>query len=376
VPGTTYTFSCTQGFQPSFTPLAPTCVSAGASAAWVPATAPSCFLEPPVFPAQKAYVVEGAARGDDVGPDPLKASLQSPFYAIEWSLGLATDVNGAPWAGAFTISSCTGQITLLSDNVTSPALRPRVATGQSAYLGGYVNVTAGVAGFATAQASQLVPIYVVPQDQQPVLAASTLTVPENSVSGVEIGSPPFFDWDMTWNVPAWSTYKWSWADASGLLSINAQTGVVSVNSSSGVRAGQLNYETLLPTHSYGQITRVTEVNSSLFASTATVTIALLDMNDPPTVPPGQQLVVSETAVVSVGALVGNVNGADEDNILPSALWAGATSFAVVSPAAALAYDAALRYSDVSCVAGQNVSLSVATVDGTPGGAQVDCPVQA
>ena len=357
--GTVFSFSCQLGFQPSFAPFKSTCVSAGATASWYPATTPSCSLTPPVFYAQTAFVAEGSERGDLVGPDPLKGSLSSPYYSIEWMLGAAVSSRGAPWTGGFTLSSCTGQLSLLKDNITSPAFRPAVPTGLAGYASGTVNVTAGVSGFPGTSTSQLIPVVVIPQDQVPLLYTGTLTLPENSLGGLIVGAPSFFDWDTAWNVPAWSTYTWAWADASGgLFVIDNVTGTVSVTPS--VRAGQLNYETLAPTHSYGQITRIAEVNNSVYASTATITIALLDRNDPPTVPAGQVITTSETAALA-GAGIGTLVSADED----TGAFMSAATFSLVSSVDVAAFNASYRYNDISCN-----TAAYPTVDGTLTGAPI------
>ena len=351
--GTEFLFSCQLGFQSSFTPFKSTCVGAGASASWYPATMPACTLTPPIFYAQSAYVAESSERGDLVGPDPLKGSLSSPYYSIEWTLGAAVSSLGAPWMGGFTLSSCTGQLALIKDNITSPAFRPSVPTGVNGYLSGTINVTAGVSGFSGTSTSQLIPIVIIPQDQVPLLYSSTLTIPENSLGGLIVGAPSFFDWDTTWNVPAWSTYSWAWADASsGLLMINNVTGSITVTPN--VRAGQLNYETLAPMHNYGQITRITEVNNSLYSSSATITIALSDMNDPPTIPTGQIITAFETDAY-VGAGIGILISADED----TGVFMSSSTFSIVSPVDVAAYNMSYRYNDISCD-----TMLYPTIDGT------------
>jgi gamma-glutamyltranspeptidase/glutathione hydrolase len=83
----------------------------------------------------------------------------------------------------------------------------------------------------------------------------------------------------------------------------------------GVTPGQLNYEGVLPTHSFGQVTRITQVNRSLFTSTATLTIALQDANDAPTIAPQAPLFISEALLlpgVGAGVSFGVVQAFDED----------------------------------------------------------------
>jgi hypothetical protein len=231
---------------------------------------PNCTLAPPIFFQQTLYVDEGSLRGTQLQP-PLKATMLSPLYSVTWSLGT---VMPARLQGAFSISSCTGEVELLLDNKLSPAFRP--------HLNVTLTVVASVVGYPQASSTRVIPVVVVPQDQLPVLATSTLPLDENSVGGTPIGAPDFFDWDLNWTVPAWKTYTWSWSDSTGgLLSLDAATGFISV--APGVTPGQLNYEGVLPTHSFGQVTRITQVNRSLFTSTATITVALVDKNDAPSI---------------------------------------------------------------------------------------------
>lgn len=137
-----------------------------------------------------------------------------------------------------------------------------------------------------------------------------LSVPENYV-GVIMPSIANFTVDFQ---DAALTYAIAYGNNAGFFSLDASTGVLSVVATGPGSGGGLNFELA---SDFVLSVSATEVMNSAMSSTAEVEIAVINVNDAPTIP-SQLLFVDESVSSSASDLVpislGTVSFSDEDSL--------------------------------------------------------------
>ncbi|MBK7031131.1 MAG: cadherin domain-containing protein [Bacteroidales bacterium] len=134
-------------------------------------------------------------------------------------------------------------------------------------------------------------------NQAPVITNQTFSINENSVNGTAVGTVIAYDPDAGQIL----TYSILSGNTNNAFAINSTTGIITVANSVA-----LNYES---TPSYTMVVKVQDNGNSSLSSQATVTINLININEPPVIT-NQSFSINENSVN--GASVGTVVASDPD----------------------------------------------------------------
>jgi len=283
-----------------------------------------CAVTPPTMANQTGFTIpEHAAAGTPAAPA-INATAPNPLSAVTFSV-----VAQWPFNDTFSVGFCSGE--LLAAN---PARLDVFATGVQEH---YVTVAAMSDGEPAAVATATMTVTVTEVDDPPYFPAlPTLTADENWWGAL---SPAVTAVDPEGDT---LTYSIVWGNSDGVFAIDPDTAVLSI-----LPPG-LNYEAS-PTRAV--MVRAAQVNNPAAAASATVTVAVVDVNDAPTTWP-QAFMVDEMAC-GVGAAVGTVAAADADtnplwNVLTFAITvnemrAGAPALAIASSTGALTFAQTFKY---------------------------------
>ncbi len=226
-----------------------------------PVVTPATFSLPENSPA--ATVVGTVSTSDQDVP------TQALSYAI----------TAGNTAGAFTIGPATGQITVANasalDFETNPSfsLTVQVTDNGSPPLSGSATITVNLAN----------------ANEPPVLADQGFSIAENSPNATVLGTLAFTDPD------AGETYAWSITagNTGGAFTIGATSGQITV-----ANAAAVNFEA---TPSFSLTVQITDDGTPPLSDTATVTITVLDVNEPPSAAPDTYYTAGNTQLAAGGA---------------------------------------------------------------------------
>lgn len=247
----------------------------------------------PSIPAGQTFTISenpvaNTAVGNVVATD---ADITAPNNTLTYSI-----IGGNP-GGAFSINPTTGQI-----RVNTPAAINFEAIEQFELQ---VQVVDG--GNPPLNANQIITINVMDVNEAPVIAAGqSFSITDQTANNTVVGTVAASDPDTTApnNTISYSLVS---GNTGGAFSINPNTGVISVVNSAALNAATTPQFTL-------QV-RVTDGGSPALNSTQSVTINVLDANDPPSIPSGQVFTVQENKPLNT--VVGTVVATDPDTAAPN-----------------------------------------------------------
>lgn len=247
---------------------------------------------PVILEGQTFSVPEDAATDFVVGtvqatdPDTTLANSSLRFTIVEGNIG-----------NVFRIGTGSGEIRVINPAALDAETNP----GFSLLV--HVNDT----GTPALSTTQLVTILITDVNEAPVITPNqTLSVDENPGNGTVVGTVVANDADST--APNHTlTYSIIGGNTNNAFAINPSTGQVTVNN-----ASQL---ILSNGSSYALQMRVADGGSPSLSDTQTVTVALIDVNQPPVIPAGQSFNLNENP--SEGQIVGTVAASDPDSTAPN-----------------------------------------------------------
>ncbi len=141
-----------------------------------------------------------------------------------------------------------------------------------------------------------VSITVDPVNDPPVVDAASFTIPENSATGTNVGTPvTFTDPDPGQG----HTFSITAGNTGGAFSINAASGQIQV-------AGALDFETLA---AYSLTVQVTDDGSPVLSGSATVDVTVTDVDDPPVAVADAATVTEDAPATTIDVLA---NDTDQD----------------------------------------------------------------
>ena len=166
-----------------------------------------CRLDPPIVPAAVFLLPENSQLKTFVG-SPLQASLASPDYSLVFSIKA---IYSHPWrnessvvaqsAWPFTVDSCSGQITVLTQGCSGGA-NCEALDFENPWTNAFILLImvtpfSRTAGFVTgSSAVQNITIQLTNIDEPPIFKVGTvMLLPENSPPNTFVGTVPFFDPD-------------------------------------------------------------------------------------------------------------------------------------------------------------------------------------
>jgi len=249
-------------------------------------------------------------------------------------------------SGAFAINPTTGAITVANsaalDFETTPSfsLTVQVTDSGSPALSGTATITVNLTNV----------------NEAPVVNPATFNINENSAAGTAVGTVTFTDPDVGQS----HTFSVTGGNVGGAFAINPTTGEITV-------AGTINFEA---TPSFSLTVQVTDSGS--LSGTATITISVNNLPEPPTANPDSydtigntllQVAALDTAsgphVFATGSLLAN----DVDQDVPSALT---TSLNSASPGAQVTVndDGTFTYVPPPGAAGPTDTFTYSLTDGT------------
>ena len=189
--------------------------------------------------------------------------------------------------GAFAINATTGQVTVANASLINHELTPSVQ----------LTVTATDNGVPALSGSGVVTITIGNLNEAPVIANQAFSVAENSTNGTSVGTVVASDQDAGQTL----TYAIVSGNTSGIFAINSTTGQITVANSS-----LLNFESV---PSYSLVIRVTDNGTPVLFTDSTVTIAVQNVNEAPTIT-NQSFTVTEN--LANGTNVGTLASSDVD----------------------------------------------------------------
>ena len=256
------------------------------------------FALEPTINNQSVSIPENATNGSSTTPSQIVASDPE-----QGSNNLTFLVTGGTGQSMFNVSSSgsityNGSGTLDYESATkSYTLVVQVTDTQA--LSASATVTVNVSNVA---------------DVDPVIDDQGFLVPENSANNTTVGTIAVTDPENDAHI-----FNVTGGTGTGIFSVDASSGQIKVTNSSA-----LDFET--PPNSYTLEVTVKDVGSNNTDS-ATMTIDVTNVNEPPTIP-NYPFSVSEAA--SNGTVVGTVTGVDPEGLAVSYAIVGSTPFAVNS----------------------------------------------
>jgi VCBS repeat-containing protein len=231
--------------------------------------------DPPIVNAATFTVAENSPNGTGVGTVTFTDTDAGQTHAFA--------ITGGNTGSAFVINASTGVITVAGtidyETLSSYALTVQVTD----------NGTPAQSGTA------IITINVTNVNELPVVSPATFAVDENSPVGTTVGSVSFTDPD----VGQTHTFAITAGNTGNAFGIDPSTGAITV-------VGTIDYETLA---SYVLTVQVTDNGTPVLSGTATVTINVNNLNDPPVVN-AATLSVNEGS--PAGTTVGTVTFVDTD----------------------------------------------------------------
>jgi len=210
---------------------------------------------------------------------------------------LTYSITGGNTNSAFAINSSTGQLTVnngtaLNFEATQQfVLQVQVADGGSPSLTATGSVTINIADV---------------NESPTILEGQNFSVAEHAPNATTVGLVVATDPDTT--APNKTlTYSILSGNTNNAFSINATTGQISAANSAALN--------LATAPSFSLSVRVTDGGTPSLSSTQTVTISLIDANDPPTIQAGQVFTITDSAAAN--SLVGTVQASDPDTSPPN-----------------------------------------------------------
>ena len=233
---------------------------------WSPPSPPPFTYPPPQLSPATLSIAEGSAAGSLVGA-PLDATSTVTVAVINYAFVGGSNLSAI--TATFAISHCDGQITLLAPSLLSATAMPVYQATVRAYLDVQPSVYTEV----------LVTINVTPFLTKPptAAAAQALALSENALPNAAVGvvnaTGVAAAGPLTWRI--------SLDGAAGRFAINATTGLVSVAPGNTL---PIDFEATPNSWVLG-----VEVHPAAYptaSTTISLTISLLDANDPPVLPAG------------------------------------------------------------------------------------------
>jgi hypothetical protein len=334
----TCTFGCQDGLI-SYNSKAYKCVQAGglgagATAGWVDEGGASvaspnliCTLPPPTFIPSVLRVRENQVKNTPVG-DPLVGYSSSADFQLQWMITGPPDV-----VDLFYIDSCSGQVKQRRGGVGVLDYEIR-----NTYL---LTVRAFIPGFVGAETFRNISISILNLDEAPLVISGVIQVNENAAV---LGSGTFV-WDNNAGVTAGSVYAWDpenttiWYTlavdgADGSFALDKATGALNISgrgpNATSLVAVPLSFESL-PNVFTLQV-QATQRNDTTMFGTGTYSVRLVDLNDPPFITRGQNLVLVDD-FEGAGTNAGVIQAIDED----TAAFAGPITYTQVFGAEAAAH---------------------------------------
>lgn len=251
--------------------------------------------EAPIINDQSFSVVQNSAVGTTVGT--VTASDPDAGQTLTYTI-LSGNTNSA-----FVINSSTGVLSVNNSSAinytTTPAftLVVKVTDNGSGNLTDNGNITINV---------------IQSSNQAPVIANQSFTTYENTANGTTIGTVIATDP----NAGQVLTYTIISGNTNGAFSINSSTGVLKVANSAA-----LNYEVV---QAFNLVVKVQDNGTGNLSSQATVTVNIVNVNEPPVIT-NQTFSVSENSIN--GTVVGTVSASDPDagQILSFTILSGNTN---------------------------------------------------
>lgn len=302
--------------------------------------------EAPSIPAGQTFqILENSAANTNVGTvsasDPDSAA---PNNTLNYSI-----VSGNP-SNPFSINTATGQIT-----VANPAALNFEVTPQFT-----LQVKVTDEGVGNLNSTQTVVINLIDANDPPTIpAGQSFTVAENSANGTTLGNVQASDPDTTApnNTKNFSITN---GNTNNAFTINPSTGAIAVSN-----AAVLDFET---TQSFGLTVTVTDGNGQ--SASQGVAVNLTNVNEPPTVTPGQDFSVDENS--PLGTSLGEVaaNDPDTNKVLTYSITGGNTGNAF----AVNASTGGITVNTVAAVNFETTPVFNLTVTATDGGSLSDSKV--
>jgi large repetitive protein len=263
--------------------------------------------EAPVVSSATFSIAENSANGTAVGT----VNFTDPDAGQTHAFAITAGNTG----GAFAINPSTGAITVANgaalDFETTPAFTLTVQVTDSG--------VPALSGVAT------ITINLINVNEAPVVSSATFAVDENSPLGTTVGVVTFTDPDAGQA----HTFAITSGNTGGAFAINPSTGAITV-------AGAIDFETV---PAYSLTVQVTDNGVPALSGTATITIAVNNLPEPPVANPDSFDAVGNT-LLQVGAsntatgphvfVTGNLLANDVDQDVPSTLT---TSLSSASPGA-------------------------------------------
>jgi hypothetical protein len=235
--------------------------------------------QPPVILNQAFSVNEnspnGTAVGNVVATDP--DAGQTLTYTI-----LSGNTNSA-----FALNSSTGAITVAN----SAALNYEVLASYSLVIKVQDNGTGNLSSQAT------ITVNLLNVNELPVISNQAFSLNENSANATAVGTVLALDPDAGQTL----AYSILSGNTNSAFSLNSSTGAITV-----INSAALNYEVLA---SYSLVIKVQDNGTGNLSSQATITVNLLNVNEPPVV---DNQVFSVPELAADGTLVGTVTATDPD----------------------------------------------------------------
>jgi VCBS repeat-containing protein len=233
--------------------------------------------EPPVVNPATFTVAENSPNGTAVGTVTFTDGDTGQTHTFS--------ILGGNTGGAFAINPSTGAITVANsaalDFETTPAFSLTVQVTDSGSQSGTATITINVGNL----------------NEAPLVHPATFTLNENSPNGTAVGTVTFTDPDAGQA----HTFAITAGNTAGAFAIDPTTGQITVANSSA-----LDFET---NPSFSLTVQVTDDGSPVLSGTATVTINLADISEPPVVNPATFTVAENSPN---GTVVGTVTFTDSD----------------------------------------------------------------
>ncbi|MER2626148.1 MAG: Ig-like domain-containing protein, partial [Accumulibacter sp.] len=223
-------------------------------------------------------LAENSANGTNVG---------SPITFTDPDTGQTHTftITAGNTGGAFAIDTSTGQITVANsaalDFETTPSFSPTVQVTDD--------------GAPPQSGTATVTINLTNVNEAPVVNPVTFSLAENSVNGTAVGTATFTDFETGQT----HTFAITAGNTGGAFAINTTSGQITVANSTA-----LDFEI---TPSFGLTVQVTDSGSPAESGTATITVNLTDVNEPPVANP-QSVTITEDTPVTI-----TLTGSDPEN---------------------------------------------------------------
>lgn len=231
--------------------------------------------EAPVPNSPSFTLAENSATGTVVG------SISATDVDAGQTLSFA--ITSGNTSGAFAINAATGQITVAG------SLDAEVISLYS------LVVTVTDNGSPALSANTNISVVITDVNESPTVTAASFSLAENTASGSHVGYVAASDPDIGQSL----VYSIVSGNTGGAFAIDSVTGQITV-------AGSLNHEA---TPAYSLVVLATDNGNPLLSASATVTIAVTDVNEAPTLA-ARSFTIAENS--PAGTAVGTMTGSDVD----------------------------------------------------------------